>query len=139
MDGPFPSDGTDGDPRAVSRPTVLVVDDQLRVRDAMRDMVELLGYTSEGATSGEEALARLAAVECDLVLTDLAMPEMSGWDLIQAMRLRQIRVPVVIVTGYATDRDLQRALEEGIPLLRKPFRIAELQIALGDALSDCRA
>jgi CheY-like chemotaxis protein len=74
MDGPFPSDGADGDPRAVSRPTVLVVDDQLRVRDAMRDMVELLGYTSEGAMSGEEALARLAAVECDLVLTDLAMP-----------------------------------------------------------------
>jgi CheY-like chemotaxis protein len=62
------------------------------MRDVMRDMVELLGYTSEGATSGEEALARLAAVECNLVLTDLAMPGMSGWDLIQAMRLRQIRV-----------------------------------------------
>jgi CheY-like chemotaxis protein len=101
----------------------------------MRELVEVLGYTSEGATSGEEALARLTATECDLVLTDLSMPEMSGWELIQAMRLRQIAVPVVAVTGHATDGDVQRALEEAIPLLHKPFRIAELRITFRDALS----
>jgi CheY-like chemotaxis protein len=48
-------------------------------------------------------------------------------------------VPVVVVTGHATDRDIQRARQEGVPLLRKPFRIADVQIALRDAFSDCRA
>jgi CheY-like chemotaxis protein len=139
MDGPFMIDGADDDSGAVSRPTVLVVDDHQAMLDVMRDMVEAFGYTTQGATSGEEALARLAAVECDLVLTDLAMPGMSGWDVIEAMRLRQIRVPVVVVTGHATDRDIQRARQEGVPLLRKPFRIADVQIALRDAFSDCRA
>jgi hypothetical protein len=43
-----------------------------------------------------------------------------------------------MVTGHATDRDVQRALEEGIPLLHKPFRIADVQIALRDALSVSR-
>jgi CheY-like chemotaxis protein len=133
-------DGADDDRGPISRrPTVLMVDDEPAMRDLMRDLVELLGYASEGAASGEEAMTRLAAIGCDLVLTDLAMPGMSGWDLIEALRRRQIRVPVVIVTGHATDGDIQRALEEGIPLLHKPFQIAEVQIALRDALADCRA
>ena len=88
-------------------PTVLVVEDELELRETMRDALELNGYTVVAAQDGQEALEvlgrieRIGPVRIGLVLLDLVMPRMNGWDLLDRMRaLPQLaEVPVIVHTS----------------------------------------
>jgi CheY-like chemotaxis protein len=79
--------------------TVLVVEDEEELREMMRDALELNGYAVVTATDGREALDKLAGIErlC-LVLLDLLMPRMNGWEFVEALRARSeiASVPVVV-------------------------------------------
>lgn len=79
--------------------TVLLVEDEDELRDSMRDLLEGHGYAVIAARDGHEALAALGRAEAlCLVLLDLLMPEMNGWDFFDAMRARREfdAVPVVV-------------------------------------------
>src|SRR5437764_9950711 len=82
--------------------TVLVVEDEATIREGMRELLELAGYRVMAASGGKQALEILhnAKVPC-LVLLDLMMPEVNGWDLIQQMRAdpRLQRVPVILISA----------------------------------------
>jgi two-component system chemotaxis sensor kinase CheA len=95
---------------------ILVVDDQFTVRELQRSILEAAGYDVEVARDGREALDRVSVEpEIDLVLTDVSMPEMDGFDLLETIRRNpdHVSLPVVIVTSQTSDDDRRRGAELG--------------------------
>lgn len=114
--------------------TILVVDDHDAVRATTHAMLEQLGHKILSASTGNEALCFLdrQADVIDLIVTDYAMPNMSGIELIH--RAREIRpdIPAVIVTGYA-DEELLGQRPEDVAVVSKPFNAVQLQNAVDQA------
>lgn len=88
------------------------------------------GYVAEVAPDGAVALGRLDQERYDLVLTDLSMPGVSGWRVVEAARIQAPATDVVVMTGSATDDDGDRARTLDVMLLRKPFRLQELRAVI---------
>lgn len=113
--------------------TALLVDDEELVRMSTADMLSDLGYRVVEAASAEQALALLdGGLSIDVLLTDHLMPGMTGVDLIDALRDRGSRVPVLLVSGFA-EAD---GLSVDIPRLTKPFRQPELATCLAGLLGE---
>ena len=112
---------------------VLLVDDDDLVSATAAAMLEDLSYEVIAASSGEDALGLLAAgIGIDCVLTDHAMPGMTGLDLANEIRRRWPDLPVILATGYAD------ALEQGVgstPFLAKPYRLQTLANLLAQVLT----
>jgi CheY-like chemotaxis protein len=119
--------------RSVTTPRALVVEDNPAVRDLWCDALSLSGYDVAPARDGLEALARFDAAVYDLVLTDLLMPGMSGWQLAETIRTRRT-TPVVLVSGSASEEDLAVAQAQGMILLQKPVHLADLRRVVEQAL-----
>ena len=105
----------------------LVVDDDDDIREATRDVMERHGYEVVAVSSGAEALAYLIRDTPNLVLLDLQMDDMNGWEVLGALRdnPRFADVEVVVVTGCDAE------VAHGVRVLRKPFKIESLFAALG--------
>jgi CheY-like chemotaxis protein len=114
-------------------PCVLVVDDNSAVRDVWCDALSLFGYAVMAAGDGAEALALFDVIPFDLVLTDLLMPGMTGWQVAEAIRIRSA-TPVVLIADWAEDEDAERAHAQGMTMLHKPVRLADLQGAVEQTL-----
>jgi len=80
--------------------SVLVVDDEQFVRETLADMLSDLDHKVVTANGGRDALEKVTHDDFDLVFTDLAMPEMDGWETARAIRKHRPELPVVLVTGY---------------------------------------
>jgi two-component system chemotaxis sensor kinase CheA len=98
-----------------TEPSVMVVDDALTIRELQKSILERAGYRVRTASNGAEALAILATEDTTLVLTDIDMPKMDGFALIEAMRKqpRLAHVPVIILSSQASEADRRRGLEAG--------------------------
>ena len=118
-------------PVQVAVRTVLVIDDEDLVRDVVARMVEDLGYAALTAADGAAGLELVAHRNVDAVLVDLTMPNMSGADVIAALRERRPGLPVVLCSGY--DRD-GRGPVKADAYLPKPFRIDALERMLAKLL-----
>jgi CheY-like chemotaxis protein len=116
-------------------PKILLVDDNAVVRDMLVDLVGSLGYTADAASGGAEALALFDRNRYDIVLTDLLMPGMSGWEVLAAVRQRNPRMPVVIITGTAPTIGDPRAAQPGVAVLRKPVDVKALDDTIKEKLS----
>ena len=95
---------------------VLVVDDQFSARELQRSILEVAGYQVEVAHDGREALRRIAELpDLDLVLTDVQMPEMDGFELLEAIRADEqiASLPVVIVTTLGDQQSRERGAAAG--------------------------
>ena len=103
-------------------PKIILVDDNAVVRDMLVDLVASLGYSVDAAESGEEALAMFDRRHYDFVLTDLLMPGMTGWDVLEAVRQRDPQIPVIIITGSPVIGDV-RAAQPGVAVLKKPVDV----------------
>lgn len=105
----------------------LVVDDDDDVREATRDAMERHGYEVVAVGSGAEALAFLVHATPDLVLLDLQMDDMNGWEVLGALRgnPRFRDVEIVVVTGC------DASVAKGVRVMRKPFKIETLVATLG--------
>jgi CheY-like chemotaxis protein len=117
------------------RPRVLVVDDELSVRTVVCDLLADLGCEGDEAGDGATAVALLQRGRYDLVVTDLRMPGMTGWDVVEAVRARVPTIPVILISGFATDDDVRRAHRVGLPLLHKPFSLAEFRQVIRSVLT----
>jgi CheY-like chemotaxis protein len=106
---------------------VLVIEDEAMVRQLLCELVAMLGHEVEAAADTQRGLARAAAFHYDVVVTDLVMPGASGWDVVRELRARRAPIPVIMLSGHATEQDILRARLEKVPLLRKPFRIEVLR------------
>jgi two-component system, chemotaxis family, sensor kinase CheA len=96
-------------------PKVLVIDDQYTVRELQRSILETAGYRVETANNGVEALERIALGGVDIVLSDVEMPEMDGFELLKAIRAdpESGSLPVVMVTSMGGEEQKRRGAEEG--------------------------
>ena len=105
---------------------VLLVDDNAVVRDMLVDLVASFGCTPDPAASGPEALALFDRGHYDIVLTDLLMPGMSGWEVLEAVHERNPNMPVVIITGSPVTDD-PRAAKRNVAVLKKPVDVTALE------------
>ncbi|MBI5582669.1 MAG: PAS domain S-box protein, partial [Deltaproteobacteria bacterium] len=118
--------------------TILLVEDEETVRRMSRTMLNRLGFRVLAAKDGEEAVALFQTLsgEIDGVLTDLTMPGMSGWEVLEAVRVLKPGVPVILASGYeeAQVRDQNRK-EQPQFFLHKPYRLDDLKEALGKIMA----
>jgi DNA-binding response OmpR family regulator len=122
-----PAAGIDLDAlRASTRPTVLVVEDEPDTVLLLKQILRLAGFDVLGAFNGYEAIQKAAEAKPDLVLLDLMMPDMDGWQTFQFLR-QTSDVPVVIVSAIHNKDEVVRALRMGVDdYLTKPFVNAEV-------------
>jgi signal transduction histidine kinase/DNA-binding response OmpR family regulator len=106
----------------VAAARILVVDDEPILTHMLRSIVELQGHLVVAALGGAEAIQLLRAQTFDLVLTDLGMPEVSGWDVAREAKRVAPGVPVVLVTGWGTQIDPEEATRGSISrVIQKPY------------------
>ncbi|MDE0853249.1 MAG: sigma-54 dependent transcriptional regulator [Nevskia sp.] len=115
--------------------TILVVDDEPKLREVLAATLQELGYQTRTAGSGAAALEQFESDPTDLVLSDLRMPGMSGQQLLAELRRRAPNVPVVLMTAYGTVKDAVQAIKDGaFDYISKPFEIDELEATIAKAL-----
>jgi excisionase family DNA binding protein len=103
-------------------PLVLVVDDDARVREFMRINLELEGYSVREADGGEEALRAIEDQAPDLVLLDVVMPGVDGWQLLRQLEERHGSIPVIMFSGQVDERSAAEAAQHGArAFVGKPF------------------
>ena len=111
----------------LDRKAILVVDDDLRVREALALLLDRAGATVQTADSAASARERIAAVVPDLVLCDIAMPEEDGYSFIRKLRAAGSVIPVIALTAHAMAADAARALAAGFDVhLAKPIDFERL-------------
>ena len=111
---------------------VLVVEDDDMVRDLTVERLHVLGYLTTQAANGPDAIALLQQPErYDLVLTDLVMDgRMSGYDVADWVRQYHPGCKVLLTSGYSEERVHAQSSSDSLPLLQKPYKMAELQAAI---------
>jgi len=113
-------------PSKVNGHTVLIIDDEVLVRDVVARMVEDLGYTTITATDGPAGLAIVDHLPVDAVLVDLTMPRMTGAEMVRALRERRPDLPIILCSAF--DREGRGGHADAY--LPKPFRIDALDQTL---------
>jgi len=117
---------------------ILVVDDDLGLCRSMSEMLEREGCVVETAREGNEALAKLDAARFDLVLSDVVMPGMDGYDLYRAVHQRFTDLPVLMMTAFHYDKDhiIKRSRIEGLRgvVFKKPVQRERLIEAIAEAV-----
>jgi len=104
---------------------VLVVDDDEAIRATVTEILEFEGYSVVAAADGAEALAAVAAELPCLVLLDMRMPVMDGWDFAAALRSRGVRVPIAVITAAANARQWADEIAADA-CLPKPFDLDDV-------------
>ncbi len=121
----------------MENPSILVVDDELLIRDLLYDYFSGQGWKISVTESGEEALNILSEKHIDLVLTDIRMPNMDGLALASEMRLSHPDIPVVVMTGYPSVETAVTALRTKVAdYVTKPFNIHQLYKLLKATLNE---
>ena len=114
---------------------VLVIEDEPDVSDVLKEILAAEGYVVIEARDGAEGLARCEAEPVDLVLSDLTMPGMSGWDVAAACRDRFPTVPVGLMTGWGDQVDPEELAQHRVRfVLTKPFVADNVLRAVASAL-----
>jgi two-component system cell cycle response regulator CpdR len=108
-------------------PTVLFVDDDDLVRDAMSKIIEGKGFRALSAKTASDALATIVQQQVDILFTDIVMPDRDGVELAQMAKLLRPDIKLMFITGY-----LSRASEAMLlgPLLFKPLRAHQIEAEL---------
>lgn len=127
----------DGVERPVVQGRILLVDDDQLVRGGTAAMLEDLGHTVIEATSGARALEVLACETVDLVITDKAMPGMTGMDLVSRLKQSHPELPVILASGFAELAGCEEA--KGLTRLAKPYYREELGAAVRSLLAPASA
>ncbi|NJO72105.1 MAG: response regulator transcription factor [Oscillatoriales cyanobacterium RM1_1_9] len=118
--------------------TILVVDDDLGTRLSISDYLELSGYLVIAAKNGRDALRYFEAHKPHLIVTDIAMPEMDGYELVRNVRSRPefCLLPVIFLTAHTATKDRVRGYQSGCDnYLSKPFELEELSVVIRSLLN----
>lgn len=106
---------------------VLVVEDEPRLRGALREALEKAGYTVDTAGDGVQGLEAILDLPCDAVVLDIMLPRLSGLDVCRTARKQGRDVPILLLTARDSTADKVAGLDAGADdYLVKPFEIAEL-------------
>jgi len=114
---------------------VLVVDDQLGIRRFVERALSRAGFIVESAVTGSEALQKLRASRFDLLLLDLELPWLDGFEVLAAIRQEPAtaHLPVIVITGSSVS-DTEFEADEHVVLMRKPFEASTLKACVQQVL-----
>lgn len=119
------------------QPSILVVDDELLIRDLLYDFFSGQGWSISVAENGDKALEVIAHKPVDLVLTDIKMPEMDGLALTEELKHAHPEIPVVLMTGFPSVDSAVTALRHRVvDYVIKPFNINQLYKTIDAALKE---
>ena len=114
---------------------ILIVDDNPNMSALLAEMLEIYDYESVKACDGEDALVKLEENKFSLVITDMRMPNMTGIELLEVIKKKYPKLPVVIISGYtvvATESDDVAVKPDGF--LAKPFLMSDIEKLLNTFL-----
>jgi diguanylate cyclase (GGDEF)-like protein len=115
---------------------ILIVDDDLAVRDSMAEFITLSGYDCQMAASAEEAIDVLKASDFQVVITDITMPGMDGLELTDLIK-KYYDIDVIVMTGYSGQYSYEEAIGKGASdFVFKPIRFQELVLRLKRVLKE---
>ena len=122
------------EPRPERKGKILVIDDEVSVLEIVAEVLTARGHSVTVAPGGREGLLSFSSGGYDLVLTDLGMPDMNGWDVLRAVKESRPATPVLVLTGWG---DTAEAPSGSRPdgVLTKPFDLGQLATAVTGALS----
>jgi response regulator RpfG family c-di-GMP phosphodiesterase len=110
---------------------VLIVDDDPGIRETISQIIEELGYDPDTAADGLDALAMLDTGSYLCVFTDIMMPKMTGIELIKKIKARDVSLPIIVITGYASMEIAIDAMKCGASdFISKPFKVSQIQLLL---------
>lgn len=120
--------------RTRTRPAVLVVDDEQRLRDVLMRGIAQMGFDAEGAASGEQALRMMRDRPRGVVMIDLNLPGIQGMDLFAQVRRGWPATQVIVITGFGDLDTAQQAIRlDVVDFLTKPTHLGDLEQALARA------
>lgn len=113
----------------IAAPLILVIEDETAIRDNLRKFLMLEGYLVVTAVNGEIGLEMMGVHQPDLVLCDVMMPLMNGFEVVERMRrnVAFVHTPVIFLTASADRESMTHGLELGaLDYVTKPFSLPEL-------------
>jgi two-component system, OmpR family, response regulator len=120
-------------------PSILIVDDEVGIRDLLTDALSLAGYRTVTAPDGMAASILLHSASVDLIVADINMPHLNGYDFLARLRARQDTTPVLFLTARDDNSDVSQGLRLGADdYVTKPFRLEELLLRVAAILRRTR-
>lgn len=114
--------------------SILVIDDELSMREFLKILLEKDGHAVEVASNGSSALQLAAEDDFDLVISDIRMPGMSGLDLLAELKKINSDLPVIMITAFASPEDAVIAMKNGAyDYITKPFKVEEIKKVIRSA------
>ncbi len=123
--------------------TILLVDDELALLNVSKQILAQQGYNVKTAENGKEALTLLASEHVDMMVSDVIMPKMDGYELASIVYEKYPNIKILLASGYTKNRQLIEKNENmNFPLLRKPYNpsdlLQQIRTLLNDQLKDIR-
>jgi len=116
-------------------PTILIVDDDAAVRGILLDLLSE-NYECNTASTAEQALQYLEIEDYDVVLTDLAMPGLTGVELLKRVKLNDSNTPVILISGKMQEEDQESLMNLGaFAYFTKPFSLDEIESVVQRAVA----
>ena len=123
-------------PRPQRSGKILVIDDEPELLEVLRELLVAEGHAVTACLDGESGLSRFQGEPFDLVITDLGMPGLSGWEVVNIIKDRRPETPVALLTGWADQIAPEEAQAKGADfLIAKPFMPEDIQAVLAQALA----
>ncbi|MFN3639148.1 MAG: PAS domain S-box protein [Chloroherpetonaceae bacterium] len=116
--------------------TLLIVEDEPFMRTLLAKMLRTKGYSVLEAADGEEALTLFEKQkkQIDLVLTDMGMPNIDGYELLKKLRCMKENIKIVVMTGYIDSEQTEKLAQEKVDIISKPFDMAEMSAVIRNVL-----
>jgi len=117
--------------------TILVVDDEENAREGLSKILSKEGYSVEVASDGKEAIDRLKKVRFDLVITDMRMPQMDGFEVLREIKKMSDDIGVIMITAFGEVDSYFEAMNLGaFEYINKPVKVDELKRVISKVLEE---
>ncbi len=118
---------------------ILIVDDEEKIRHILSIMLKLKGHSVKEAQDGKAALELIEKEPFDIIISDLKMPEIDGFELLKRVKSMEIPIPVIVITAYATIESAVEAMKKGaVDYIAKPFEEEKILLSIEKALGVSR-
>jgi CheY-like chemotaxis protein len=115
----------------MAQPTVLVAEDDKLIRGIFVEIARGHGFDVIEACDGQRALELLDSQRIDMIITDMKMPLLSGFELLQAVKAAHPEIPLTVITGFNSEYGEEEAMTAGADrYITKPFKVADVASAL---------
>jgi len=121
------------------KPHILIVEDEEAIRTGLIDVLLYHGFTAEGVVDGHAGLAKACSGKYDLILLDVMLPGMNGFEICNRIREQDREQPIIMLTARSADEDIIQGLQLGADdYVAKPFSVAQLVLRIQAVLRRAR-